>query len=46
MKNISRAVFVLVVLSLAGGATFLVTWNIPAPVTKVERVLPDDRFPQ
>jgi len=46
MKNISRAVFVLVVLSLAGGATFLVTWDIPAPVKKVERVLPDDRFPR
>jgi len=46
MRNISRAVLVLVVLSLVGGATFLVTWDIPAPVTKVERVLPDDRFPR
>jgi hypothetical protein len=46
MKNISRVVFVLVVLSLAGGTTFLVTWDIPAPVKKVERVFPDDRFPR
>ncbi len=46
MKNISRLVFILVILSLAGGATFLVTWDIPPPVKKVERVLPDDRFPR
>jgi len=46
MKNVSRAVFLLVVLTLVGGATFLVTWDIPPPVKKVERVLPDDRFPR
>jgi len=46
MKNVSRVVFLLVVLSLAGGAAFLATWDIPAPVKKVERVLPDDRFPR
>ncbi len=46
MKNISRFVFVLVILSLAGGAMFLATWDIPPPVKKVERVLPDDRFPR
>ncbi len=46
MKNISRAVFILVILSLAGGMTFLSTWDIPPPVKKVERVLPDDRFPR
>lgn len=46
MKNFSRAVLILVVLCLAGGATFLVTWDFPPPVKKVERVLPDDRFPR
>jgi hypothetical protein len=46
MKNISRAVFVLVVLMLVGGGAFLATWDIPPPVKKVERVLPDDRFPR
>jgi len=46
MKNISRVVFVLVVLMLIGGGTFLATWDIPPPVKKVERVLPDDRFPR
>jgi hypothetical protein len=46
MRSISRAVFFLVFLSLVGGAVFLATWDIPAPVKKVERVLPDDRFPR
>jgi len=46
MRNISRAVFLLVVITLGGGAVFLATWDIPAPVKKVERVLPDDRFPR
>ncbi|HEY4636470.1 MAG TPA: hypothetical protein VIG92_07920 [Rhodospirillales bacterium] len=46
MRNVSRAVFLLVVIMLGGGAVFLATWDIPAPVNKVERVLPDDRFPR
>jgi len=46
MKNISRAVLILVFLGIAGGAAFLATWDIPPPVKKVERVLPDDRFPR
>lgn len=46
MRSFSRVVFFLVVIALAGGAVFLATWDIPAPVKKVERVLPDDRFPR
>ena len=46
MKNISRVVFVLVVLMLVGGGAFLATWDIPPPVKKVEKVLPNDRFPR
>ena len=46
MKNVSRAVLFLAFLCLAGGAVFLATWDIPPPVQKVERVLPDDRFPR
>lgn len=46
MRRVSRAVFVLVILTLAGSATFLATWDIPPPVKKVERILPDDRFPR
>jgi hypothetical protein len=34
------------VLSLLVGLVFLLTWDIPAPSEKVERVLPDDELPK
>lgn len=46
MKNISRLVLIAVVLILIGGSTFLATWDIPAPMSTIEKVLPDDRFPR
>lgn len=33
-------------LVVAGTAIFLSTWDIPAPVAKVEKVIPDERFPK
>ena len=35
----------LVVVSL-GGAIFLAYWDIPAPTSTVEKVLPNERFPE
>jgi len=29
---------------IAGTAIFLATWDIPAPVAQVEKVIPNDRF--
>ncbi len=46
MKKVSRVVLLLVIVTIAGTAVFLSTWDIPPPVKKVERVLPDDRFPR
>lgn len=46
MKNVSRIVLFVFLLVVAGGAVFLATWDIPAPVADVERVIPDDRFPK
>lgn len=46
MKSFSRIVLVVFVLLFVGGAAFLATWDIPAPVSKIEKVLPDDRFPR
>jgi len=46
MKNFSKVILVLVLAAIVGGAVFLATWDIPAPITNVERVLPDDRFPR
>ncbi|HJO68131.1 MAG TPA: hypothetical protein QF804_00425 [Rhodospirillales bacterium] len=45
MKRISRLVLFLIAVVIAGGAVFLVTWDIPAPLVTIEKVLPDDRFP-
>jgi len=46
MKSISIVVFSLLILALAGGGVFLATWEIPAPTAKVEKVIPDERFPR
>ncbi|MDH5188019.1 MAG: hypothetical protein OEW37_03570 [Rhodospirillaceae bacterium] len=44
MKKFSTLIFILVVASIVGGGIFLSTWDIPAPVAKVEKVIPDERF--
>ncbi|HZS82564.1 MAG TPA: hypothetical protein VFA50_06815 [Stellaceae bacterium] len=31
---------------LIGGGVFLAVWDIPAPSTPVEKVIPDARFPK
>lgn len=36
----------LIAVALAGGAIFLLTWDIPAPSERVETTIPDDRFPR
>jgi len=36
----------LIAVGLGGGAVFLATWDIPAPSQSVDKVIPDDRFPQ
>ena len=46
MKSISIVVLSLLILALAGGGVFLATWEIPAPTAKVEKVIPDERFPR
>jgi hypothetical protein len=33
-------------LLIAAAAIFLLTWDIPAPVADVQKVIPDDRFPR
>jgi hypothetical protein len=44
MKRLSRFIIGLAVLIAIGGGIFLFTWDIPAPVSDVEKTLPDDRF--
>ena len=44
MKSLSRIIVIVLLLLLVGGSIFLVTWDIPAPVAQVEKVIPNDRF--
>jgi hypothetical protein len=46
MSTINRVLLVLLLVLVLGGAVFLVTWDIPPPTARVERVLPDDQFPR
>jgi hypothetical protein len=35
-----------VLVAVAGGGLFLITWDIPPPTTQVEKILPDESFPR
>ncbi len=38
-------IILLLAAGLIGGVVFLATWQIPAPSAPVEKVIPDDTFP-
>lgn len=38
-------VILLIAIIVIAGAVLLATWEIPAPSQQIEKVLPDDRFP-
>ncbi|MBL4614390.1 MAG: hypothetical protein JKY27_05900 [Magnetovibrio sp.] len=46
MRKMSVIFLLLLVALVAGGAGWLATWDIPAPVSTVEKVIPDERFPR
>ena len=46
MRNVPRLIVFTVFAVIVGGAIFLATWDIPAPVATIEKVIPDDRFPR
>jgi hypothetical protein len=46
MSTINRFLLVLLLVLGLGGAVFLVTWDIPPPTSRVERLLPDNQFPR
>jgi hypothetical protein len=35
-----------VLVAVAGGGLFLMTWEIPPPTTQVEKILPEERVPR
>ena len=46
MKSLSKIIVIIALALIIGGGTFLLTWDFPAPVEDVEKVLPNDRFPK
>ena len=46
MMRLIRYLVIVLVVAIAGGAVFLATWRIPAPTTRIEKVIPNDRFPR
>lgn len=46
MYRLSRVLLVCIVLAIAAGAVFFAVSDIPPPLAKVEKVIPDDRLPR
>ncbi len=46
MRKLPQFIIVVALVILAGGAVFLVTFDIPPPSSQIEKVIPDDRFPR
>ena len=46
MSKLSRIIALFVLVVIVAGAVFLATWQIPPPTAKVEKVIPNERFPR
>lgn len=46
MGKLTITLVLLLLVAAAGGAAFLATWEIPPPISNVEKVLPNDKFPK
>ena len=44
MGNTIKVIFFLISIIIISIGVFLVNWDIPAPVSKVEKVIPNERF--
>lgn len=44
MNKATLIILLLLLAALGGGGAFLLTWDIPAPVAPVEKVIPNERF--
>ncbi len=44
MSSLTRVVVLLLLVVVVGGTAALAMWDIPAPTTKIQKVIPDDRF--
>lgn len=46
MSKLSRVFLIVFAILLAGGSIYLAAWDPPAPSGRVEKVVPNDRFPR
>ena len=46
MSTIGRVLLLVALVAVLGGTAFLLTWEIPAPTARIERVIPDDTLPR
>ena len=44
MSRITKFLLSIVLAAAAAGAVFLMTWDIPAPTSRVEITVPDETF--
>jgi hypothetical protein len=44
MRRLTTGIAIIVVLVVVAGAVMVAAWDIPAPTSHVEKVIPDDRF--
>ena len=46
MNDSVKFILFLLFVSLAAAGVFLLNWDFPAPITNIEKILSDDRFPK
>jgi hypothetical protein len=46
MGKLTIALVLILLLAAGGGTAFLATWEIPPPISNVDKVLPNDKFPK
>jgi hypothetical protein len=44
MSALMKVLIIFLVLVLAGGTVFLLSWDMPPPSEKVEKVIPNERI--
>ena len=46
LKRPAVLLILILIVAFAGLLAFLANWDIPAPTTRIERVVPNDRLPR
>lgn len=46
MRILTRAILIALAALIVVGIVFIAVWDIPPPASKIEKVLPDERFPR